>query len=250
MSRIRYLKPCFFKDEDIAELPHWVRLLYQGLWTIADKAGRLEDRPKRIKAEIFPYEDVDAEAGLKLLSGTKKGSGKAFINRYEVEGERYIEILSWEEHQKPHNTEKESVIPINKYKGNGDGEVGGSKSCNKEPLKDGYLTVNGQDSQYKLFFDAWNLLCGGLPKVSELSNSRKEKIRLRLKERSQEAWELVFKRLSESEFCCGKNDRGWKASFDWIISNDNNSVKVLEGKYDGKLKDSIKEESWSKATTV
>ena len=61
MPRIRYLKPCFFKDEDIASLPHQTRLLYQGLWVLADKEGRLEDRPKRIKAEIFPYEEIDIE---------------------------------------------------------------------------------------------------------------------------------------------------------------------------------------------
>jgi len=61
MPRIRYLKPDFFKDEDLAEHPYWIRLLFAGLWGIADKDGRLEDRIKRIKAEIFPYDTVDIE---------------------------------------------------------------------------------------------------------------------------------------------------------------------------------------------
>ena len=29
----------------------------------------------------------------------------------------------------------------------------------------------------------------------------------------------------------GDNDRGWKASFDWLLENDSNIMKVLEGNY-------------------
>ncbi|HAG51728.1 MAG TPA: hypothetical protein DCL42_10415 [Deltaproteobacteria bacterium] len=47
MGRIRYVKPDFFKDEDVAELPDKTKLLYIGLWCFADKSGRIEDRPKR-----------------------------------------------------------------------------------------------------------------------------------------------------------------------------------------------------------
>ena len=40
MARIRYLKPDFFKDEDIKELSFEARLFYQGLWVQADREGR------------------------------------------------------------------------------------------------------------------------------------------------------------------------------------------------------------------
>ena len=83
MARIRYLKPDFFRDEDLAELPHWIRLLYAGLWSIADKEGRLEDRPKRIKIDIFPYDKVDICEGLDKLVATKS-SGRPYIQRYSV----------------------------------------------------------------------------------------------------------------------------------------------------------------------
>lgn len=111
MARIRYLKPDFFKDEHLAELPFESRLFFAGLWNFADKAGRLEDRPKRLKVEIFPYDKVDVEKCLDLLSKPKKGSTKPFIYRYEVDEENFIQILNWEKHQKPHHTEKDSVIP-------------------------------------------------------------------------------------------------------------------------------------------
>lgn len=111
MARIRYLKPDFFKDEDIAELPHQTRLFFAGLWNYADKAGRLEDRPKRLKVEIFPYEKADTEKMLQLLAKSKPNSQRPFITRYQVDGNNYIQILSWNKHQKPHHTEPDSAIP-------------------------------------------------------------------------------------------------------------------------------------------
>lgn len=112
VARIRYLKPDFFKDEHLVELSFWIRLLFAGLWNIADKAGRLEDRSKRIKAEIFPYEEkIKIEEGLNALCKIKSGGKRPFIIRYEIDGEKYIQIVNWHLHQKPHSTEKESIIP-------------------------------------------------------------------------------------------------------------------------------------------
>lgn len=107
MSRIRYLKPGFFSDEDLADCSPWARLLFAGLWGIADKNGRLEDRPRRIAAQVFPYDrGVDVEAC--LLELQEHGS---LILRYEVDGERYICIPGWYKHQRPHWREAEGVIP-------------------------------------------------------------------------------------------------------------------------------------------
>jgi hypothetical protein len=113
MPRIRSLKPDFFLDEDLAELPLWVRVLYEGLWCHADKEGRLEDRPQKLKAVIFPYDKYPVEDGLRKLALPKVHSPKhlSFIIRYEVNEEKYIQILSWDDHQSPHHTEKESLIP-------------------------------------------------------------------------------------------------------------------------------------------
>lgn len=117
MPRIRYIKPDFFKDDDLAQLPYETRLFYAGLWGLADKEGRLEDRPLRLKAEIFPYDSVDVEECLRLLASRKKGSNRPFINRYTTDNERYIQIISWAKHQKPHHTERESQIPAQRVKG-------------------------------------------------------------------------------------------------------------------------------------
>ena len=109
-GRIRYLKPDFFSDENLAEFKFETRLTYTGLWCYADKEGRLEDRPKYLKAMIFPYDNVDMEKQLELLSKGKL-NGYPFIQRYCIEGLKLIQIVKWDKHQKPHHTEKESIFP-------------------------------------------------------------------------------------------------------------------------------------------
>ncbi|WP_238925071.1 hypothetical protein [Achromobacter insuavis] len=105
MARARNIKPGFFTNEDLVELDFGTRILFAGLWTLADREGRLEDRPKKIKIGVFPADNVDIEVMLQELNRCN------FIKRYEANGEKYIQIVSWHKHQSPHHTEKASVIP-------------------------------------------------------------------------------------------------------------------------------------------
>lgn len=107
MPRIRSIKPSFFLDEDLARYSTVHRLLFIGLWTLADKKGRLKDSPARIRAALFPYEEIDVEVILKDLSNDKE----KFISRYIVSDIKYIQIKNFCKHQRPHHTEKESEIP-------------------------------------------------------------------------------------------------------------------------------------------
>ena len=81
-------------------------------------------------------------------------------------------------------------------------------------------------------FNLWNRVVRE-PRATVMNKSRETKCRQRMKERTADEWELVFQKIVASPFLQGGNDRGWRADFDWIISNDSNAVKVLEGKYDG-----------------
>ena len=105
MSRLRTLKPGFFLDELLAECDPLARLLYAGLWTIADRDGRLEDRPRRIKAECLPYDDCDADVLLEQLAR------RGFIVRYTIGEDRFIAVPTWSKHQHPHVKEPASTIP-------------------------------------------------------------------------------------------------------------------------------------------
>ena len=120
MGRIRSIKPRFFLDSKMSKMGQGSRLLFIGLWTLADRAGRLEDNPDEIRIQVFPYEpavNVDA-----YLSELEAGG---FIQRYAMEASRFIQIVNFLKHQMPHHTERPSIIP---------------------PQKDGELTVPLQES--------------------------------------------------------------------------------------------------------
>ena len=104
--RARNIKPGLFKNEILGVADPLLTILFCGLWCLADKQGRLEDRPLRIKAEIFPYrEGIDINGYLTELSRL------GFILRYKHVNTCYIQILNFSKHQKPHHTEKDSEIP-------------------------------------------------------------------------------------------------------------------------------------------
>jgi hypothetical protein len=106
MARARTIKPALFKNEVLAELDPLARLLFIGLWTLADREGRLEDRPLRIKAELFPYAtscDVDTYLSNLCAAG--------FVIRYTVAGANYLEIKNFVKHQRPHPKEAASDLP-------------------------------------------------------------------------------------------------------------------------------------------
>ena len=105
MARARNIKPSFFTNEDLAELAYETRLLFVGTWCLADRAGRLEDRPKKIKMAIFPADSIDVNKLLLQLHESK------FILRYEVDGKHYIQVIKFLKHQNPHHREPASTLP-------------------------------------------------------------------------------------------------------------------------------------------
>lgn len=106
MARARNIKPSFFKSEQVADCTPYARLLFIGLWTLADRRGRLEDRPRTIKAELLPFDgEQDCHTLLQELHNT------GLIIRYEVGGSGYIWIPAFEKHQNPHTKEGESELP-------------------------------------------------------------------------------------------------------------------------------------------
>jgi hypothetical protein len=80
--------------------------------------------------------------------------------------------------------------------------------------------------------DLFNNTCTSLTRVQKLTNSRKDKLSARWKEMPDIAqWKQLFDIVECSTFLNGQNDRGWRANFDWLIKNDSNYTKVLEGQY-------------------
>ena len=67
-----------------------------------------------------------------------------------------------------------------------------------------------------------------------MNDTRKNLFRSRFKpyfKESYEEWENFLSRISKISFLWGSNDRDWKADFNWVL-NENNLLKILEGKYE------------------
>jgi len=78
---------------------------------MADREGRLEDRPRRVKVEVFPYDDeIDVSIVNQLLDNLM---ADGFIQRYVVDKTPYIQITNFRKHQNPYHKEPVSVIPPN-----------------------------------------------------------------------------------------------------------------------------------------
>jgi len=178
VARARNIKPGFFKNEHLAECEHGARLLFAGLWCLADREGRLEDRPMRIKADLFPYETVTIEKWLNELQR------KGFLVRYEVKGAKYIQILNFKKHQNPHIHEQKSTIPAPEMHGASPASSLIPDSLNPDPLEEcteppapaPFVTLTLNDkSEYPIFEDQiaeWQGLYPAVDVRQELRNMR------------------------------------------------------------------------------
>jgi hypothetical protein len=246
--RARNLKPGFFKNEFLSECPFEARLLFAGLWCLADRAGRLEYRPKRIKAELFPFDEVNCAALVQVLC--KYG----LVRSYSVQGVEYLDIPTFSRHQNPHMNERQSVIPSYENRDNGS-ETGSSSTSTvqaqylhqsdpAESLFTESLLLNPDpresededDTKPSELMALWNELATGvIQSIRSISSKRRAKIKTRLSEPMfRDNWQAIFRRAVASDFMRGQNSNNWTVSFDWLIENDANYVKVLEGKYNNK----------------
>ena len=121
-------------------------------------------------------------------------------------------------------------------------QIGASKRANGgrtegdiQECKNGKNGNNTDDVDFNKFLEFWNKTVPDLPgcKIKKLSQTRKDKINLRVKEAGgkQEFFELIKKMWSLAYFH-GANTHEWTGNLDWLIKNEENWVKLAEGKYD------------------
>lgn len=123
-----------------------------------------------------------------------------------------------------------------------------SKEKRERIIRDINITHNPKESPKRTlsaseFVALWNEGCGHAVKCKKLTQSRAEKISMRVAEfgkTQDEQREMLLKVLSmirSSSFLQGEN--GWKADIDWLVANDKNWLRIIEGKYENKKKQDI-----------
>lgn len=132
MARSRNIKPALFSNDELAENDPLGRLLFIGMWTIADCSGNLVWREKRIKAQILPYDNCD----IKKLAINLDNSG--FIRFYSDGDNLMVNIVNFSKHQNPHKNEREKGSDVPKF-----------VDTNRESIDMTTLTINRDKSGLK-----------------------------------------------------------------------------------------------------
>lgn len=111
MARIRTVKPEFWTDRRVGECSPNARLLFIATWNFADDHGGLDRSAKQLKAQAFPYDDINCEPLVKELLDA------GLLVEYEVAGDKYLHIKHFRKHQridKPQNAR----IPVYEHSEN------------------------------------------------------------------------------------------------------------------------------------
>jgi hypothetical protein len=136
MARIRSIMPEYWQDEKLSPLPPIDRLVFLGLISQADDAGRLVDNPRLLDGLLFPHTKESCAPSLEVLAELGR------ILRYTSDsGQRLIQIVGWERHQKVKNPSAYN-LPAPPATGSGEtrGRLGGEPNaptvCRISPIPD------------------------------------------------------------------------------------------------------------------
>lgn len=226
------IDPEFWSDEEIGmKWSHGARLFYIGLWNFADDEGRFKAHNQLLKSQIFPYDHkIDIEK-LKTEISRK-------IQWYVVDGLQYGLIRNFLKHQKI-DRPTPSRLPTPPELIEDSSNIHRGLDERSRPIEENIKEVNRKEVNIYVAFekatlDCWNQICESYPvlsKIKELSDNRKQKLKKRFEKESFRDFNKILDCIKESPFLLGENDRQWKVTFDWLIENDTNYLKVLEGRY-------------------
>jgi hypothetical protein len=102
----RMLDPEWFSDDRLAECGPTGFQLFMGLLCLTDKEGKVEDRPAKIQAKIFPYSQK-----INLHQELCKLSDAGLITRYEADGVSVIIVNAFNQMGLTYNNEKAAGLP-------------------------------------------------------------------------------------------------------------------------------------------
>lgn len=208
----------------------WVRILLMANWE--DK----EWRDTVIKRGSF----VSTVASLSSRLNLSVRQVRTCLNRLRAGGEIAVKA-----------TNNYTLITICKYdayqleatneRQTNDKRTTTTKEVNKiKKEEDTKVSPKKESIDYDAVMAMWNTsMTREVAKIKKISDSRKEKMRLRVAEmggweKAQATFEECFGEINESDFCNGENPHRWVATFDWFFENDKNWVKVSEGNYRNK----------------
>jgi hypothetical protein len=238
MAERRMFAKTIIDSDAFLDMPLSAQALYFHLSMRADDDGFINN-PKKIQRMIGASDDdckllimkrfiIAFESGVIVIKHWK-------IHNY-IRNDRYKPTIYEDEKAQLMEKENKSYTEIeNAGIPNGyqmDTQVRDRLEIGKDSLELGKVknTVN-----YQLVADMYNDICISFPRLTVLSEKRKQAIKARFNAYSVEQFKELFTKAEASSFLKGSNNRNWQANFDWLIK-DSNFAKVLDGNYDDKQK--------------
>lgn len=234
-----------------AQRAFWVDLLAMagrsrvpGVVCAGDEAGSLFGYPISRFQGILGDDTVDVLETLRMFESQGKISMQ--VTRDSDPKLYAVTIISWQKYQSEYMRQQASrkskarqgadnVTPKSTPRCAIEGEVEEEGETEEENTNTIVETEIVSTSLGSKAMDAWNDNCGELPKINKMTRRRMAKLKQRLRE-DKKFIDILSKasaKASTVPFLCGRSDRGWMATFDWMLNNDTNATAVLEGKYDG-----------------
>ncbi len=236
----RVVREGILTSERVNRLSLGAELLYRRLLSVVDDYGRFFSHESLILAACFPLR-VDSITPRQVREWLKEVVETAgLVVTYEVNGTSYLEVQDFRQHKRAMKSKFPSpamqlecnCTPNEHERREAQARGAGERREAQEPPTAAPVLPKTDD-----VLSAWREVCvpAGLPDVRALNDGRKRKVQIRVHDETfRDNYRDVFARIAGSNFCRGQNDRGWVASFDWIIANGDNYLKVLEGKYDNR----------------
>ena len=229
MARKRMIDPGIWQSEDYGKLSNLAKVVFIGLFSLADDEGRGRANPTYLKSSLFPYnEDMRSADIEKALSEISSNMSVVF---YSCDGSNYYSLLSWYTFQKIDKptdskipafdeTNKEIRRLFDDHSTTIRRSLAPKKNKNIKEIEEKRIRIK----------DIYNSVCTNLPQVQKITEKREKAIDKFIKEFTEEQFEQICKIANSTDFLIGKNDRKWKADFDFFMRIDK-ATNILEGKY-------------------
>jgi hypothetical protein len=109
MGRIRSIKPEFPQSESMGRISRDARLCFILLWTVVDDEGRARANSRMLASLLYPY---DKDAQKKMPKWLNELATQKCIVTYEHEGQSYLQVIKWSDHQKIDRPTKSKFPPF------------------------------------------------------------------------------------------------------------------------------------------
>jgi hypothetical protein len=211
----------------------------------------LEGDAFTIKHKVFPispYGEEEFEIVLQAMNEV------GLIRLYFAGSDRYLEVVNFDREQPNLNkrTKSEFPDPQGSFE-NFQKDFGISENILEIPLEPNLTKPNltepnstqpesnqtaadaAVSKSSEVLVEIYKAENKFLPDILEFTKERRKQCRTRLAKNPDKFIDQFTRaviKAQETPFLRGEGSKGWRADFDWLISNDRNVVKVLEGKYD------------------